>query len=229
MGIASLILGIVSLIMSCIPGIGIIFCITAVIGIILGIISLCKKLDKGKSIAGIITSSIAILITILYVIGMVAILGGENGLIEQIKKEQGNFTDSLETIETKVKQQCTVGETFNNSKIAITFVTANENFKGYSEYAKIKSGYKIIRAEFEFENIGTSNQYISSYDFDCYADGYNCDSFWSVEDSSFSTTLSSGKKAKGVVYFEVPENSTSISLEYNVDTWNDETVEFIVK
>ncbi len=228
MGVASLVLGIISLIMSLIPGLGIFFCITAVIGIILGIISLCKKLDKGKSIAGIITSSLAIIITVIYIIGMALVLGGENGLIEQIRREQGNFIDSLETIEPEVKQ-CKVGETFNNEDIAIKFVAANENFKDYSEYAKVETGYKIIRAEFEFENVGTSNQYISSYDFDCYADGYHCDSFWSVEDSSFSTTLSAGKKAKGVVYFKVPENSESISLEYNVDTWNDETVEFIVK
>lgn len=227
MGIASLVLGIISLIMSLIPGLGVFFCVTAVIGIILGIISLCKKLDKGKSIAGIITSSLAIIITVLYIVGMVVILGGENGLIEQIKREQGNFT-SLEITKPEIRQ-CKVGETFNNEKIAIRFVAANENFKDYSEYAKVKTGYQIVRAEFEFENVGTTNQYISSYDFDCYADGYNCDSFWSVEDSSFSTTLSSGKKAKGVVYFEIPENSKNITLEYNVDTWNDETVEFIVK
>lgn len=227
MGIASLVLGIISLIMSLIPGFGIFFCITAVIGIILGIISLCKKLDKGKSIAGIVTSSLAIIITVLYIVGIVVIFGGENGLIEQIKREQGNVT-SLEITEPEIKQ-CEVGETFNNEKIAIKFVAVNEDFKDYSEYAKVKIGYQIIRAEFEFENVGTTNQYISSYDFDCYADGYNCDSFWSVEDSSFSTTLSSGKKAKGVVYFEIPENSKSITLEYNVDTWNDETVEFIVK
>lgn len=227
MGIASLVLGIISLIMSLIPGLGVFFCVTAVIGIILGIISLCKKLDKGKSIAGIITSSLAIIIAVLYIVGMVVILGGENGLIEQIKREQGNFT-SLEITKPEIRQ-CKVGETFNNEKIAIRFVAANENFKDYSEYAKVKTGYQIVRAEFEFENVGTTNQYISSYDFDCYADGYNCDSFWSVEDSSFSTTLSSGKKAKGVVYFEIPENSKNITLEYNVDTWNDETVEFIVK
>lgn len=226
MGIASLVLGIISLIMSFIPGIGMFFCITAIIGIILGIISLCKKLDKGKSIAGIITSSLAIIITILYVVGAVSILVGENGLVEQIQNEQENFVDSLETAQT---EQYAIGETFNNDEIAITFVSADEDFKDYSEYADVKPGYQIIRAEFEFENVGTSNQYISSYDFECYADGYNCDSFWSVEDDDFSATLSSGKKTKGAVYFEVPEDSTSISIEYDIDTWENEIVEFIVK
>ncbi len=226
MGLASLILGIISLIMSCIPVIGLFFCITAIIGIILGIISLCKKQEKGKSIAGIVTSSIAILIIVVYFIGMVVMLGGDNGIIEQVRKETENITDSTETAEVK---KCMVGETFRNNNIAITFLTIDSNFKGYNEYANVEEGYKVIRAEFEFENVGTSNQYISSYDFDCYADGYDCDSFWSAEDSSFSTTLSSGKKAKGVVYFEVPENSTSITLEYDVDTWTEERVEFIVQ
>lgn len=77
---------IISLIMSLIPGLRIFFCVTAVIEIILGIISLCKKLDKGKSVAGIVTSSLAIIITVLYIVGMVVIFGGENGLIEQIRR-----------------------------------------------------------------------------------------------------------------------------------------------
>lgn len=226
MGLASLILGIISLVMSFIPGVGIIFCVTAIVGIILGIISLCKKMDKGKSIAGIITSSIAIVITVLYIIGLVIILSGDNGIIERAIKtrEESSSSEVIPQTET-----CFEGEKFQNEEIAITFVSADQDFKGYSEYAKVKDGYKIIKAEFEFENIGTSNQYISSYDFDCYADGYNCDSFWSVEDSSFSTTLSTGKKAKGIVYFEVPENSDSITLEYDLNSWDYETVEFIVK
>lgn len=229
MGIASLILGIISLIMSCIPGIGVFFCITAIIGIILGIVSLCKKQEKGKSIAGIVTSSIGILITIVYIIGMIVILGDKNGLIQQVIEQQENIVNSSEEAQKSVKKQCKVGETFNNGKIAINFVAINEDFKEYSKYANVEDGYKIIRAEFEFENVGKTNQYVSSYEFDCYADGYNCEAFWSVEDSSFSTTLSSGKKAKGVVYFEVPQNSTNLSLEYDVDSLNEETVEFIVK
>jgi len=221
MGIASLVLGIVSLIMSCIPIVGVFFCVTAIMGIVLGIISLCRKQEKGKSIAGIVTSSLAIVIMIIYMVFIVVIFGGENGLIAQIEKGQESNIPEV--------KECVVGETLKNDNMNITFVSADENFKGYSEYAKIEPGYKIIRAEFEFQNVGTSNQYISSYNFDCYADGYDCDSFWSVEDSSFSTTLSSGKRAKGIVYFEVPENSENIVLEYNVNNWNNSIMRFIVK
>lgn len=224
MGIASLALGIISLIMSFIPFVGIFFCITSIMGIVFGIISLYKKQEKGKSIAGIVTSSLAIVIMIIYTIFIIAVFSGDNGILEQIKREQGLITEK-----TPEPKDFLVGETFDNDNLSITFVSADENFKDYSEYAKVEAGHKIIRAEFEFQNKGSSNQYISSYNFDCYADGYNCDAFWSVEDSSFSTTLSTGKRAKGVVYFEVPENSESISLEYNVNTWNDNMVRFIVK
>jgi len=215
MGIASLILGIISIIMSLIPGLGIIFSITALIGIILGIISLCKKHDKGKSIAGIITSVIAIIITILYVVGIVTIFdNSDKNLIEK--------AEAIKQQQEQQQKEYRVGETYNDRNLAIKFVSVNDNFKGYNRYATVKSGYKIIKADFEFENVGTTNQYISSYDFDCYADDYDCDAFWSVENSSFSTTLSSGKKAKGTVYFQVPQDSQSIVLEY-------EGIEFIVK
>lgn len=244
MGIASLVLGIISLIMSFIPFVGIIFCITAVISIILGIVSLCKKQNKGKSIAGIITSAIAIIITILYCFVIGGLIAGENGIIAQVKKSiedndesysgyNYNETNSSVTnssiTNTISNKEYNVGDKFENDEIAITFVSKDENFTGYREYAVIKDGYKIVKAEFEFENVGDSNKYVSSYNFDCYADGYDCDSFWSVENSSFSSTLSSGKKTKGAVYFQVPKDSESITLEYNINSLDDEIVEFIIK
>ena len=239
MGVASLVLGIISLIMSFIPFIGIIFCITAVISIILGIVSLCKKQDKGKSIAGIITSAIAIIITILYCFVIGGLVVGGNSLIEQAKEAVENYNDDYSgynynetnssVTNTILNKKYNVGDKFENDEIAITFVSKDENFTGYREYAVIKDGYKIIKAEFEFENVGDSNKYVSSYNFDCYADGYDCDSFWSVEKSSFSSTLSSGKKTKGAVYFQVPKDSESITLEYSVDSLNDEIAEFIIK
>lgn len=236
MGIASLALGIVSLIMSFIPFVGILFVITAVLGIILGIISLCKKQDKGKSIAGIITSTIAIIITIIYCFVIGGLILGNNGIIEQAKKaveEAGNnekVNSSMEDNNEPVKI-CAVGEKYQDDEISISFLSKDENFTAYSQYATIEEGYKVIKAEFEFENLGESSQYVSSYDFDCYADGYDCDSFWSADDSSFSATLSSGKKTKGIVYFKVPADSESITLEYRFDSVKnkEKEIQFIIK
>ena len=73
MEVASFTLGIISLIMSFIPLVGIAFLVTSITGIVLGCISLHKKMDRKKSIIGIVTSSIAIIIILLYIIGFIFI------------------------------------------------------------------------------------------------------------------------------------------------------------
>lgn len=70
MGIASLVLGIVSLILAFVPCCGIISVVPAVIGLILGIIEVVKKKKsgepKGKGIAGIVLGVVAIIVTIVW-------------------------------------------------------------------------------------------------------------------------------------------------------------------
>lgn len=122
-----------------------------------------------------------------------------------------------------------VGEIFENDYLAIKYVSFDENFTGYNQYATVKDGCKIVKADFEFENVGSSDQYVSAYEFGCYADGYDCESFWFVDDSGFSSTLSAGKKAKGSVYFQVPTDATSVTIEYTLNTFTSENVEFLVK
>lgn len=121
-----------------------------------------------------------------------------------------------------------VGEIYQDGNIAIKYISLNSNFTDYSEYVEVKNGYKVIQAEFEAENLGTSDELFSSYDFDCYADGYDCEAFWSVDDSTFSSNLSSGKKAKGCVYFMVPSDAQEIVIEYNLNMFTSEKVKFKV-
>lgn len=140
-----------------------------------------------------------------------------------------NIDSDNETNSAEKKTKYSVGEIYENRNIAIKYVAKNENFTQYNRYATIKAGHKIISADFEFENLGASDEYFSSYEFDCYADGYDCEAFWSVEGSGFSSTLSTGKKAKGTVYFQVPTTATSITIEYKINTFTGDKVEFLVK
>ena len=140
-----------------------------------------------------------------------------------------NSENSTTESSTSKDKKYSVGEVYEDKNIAIKFVSVNENFTGYSKYATVKSGYKIVKADFEFENVGDSDVLASAYDFDCYADGYDCENFWSADDSGFSSTLSKGKKAKGSVYFQVPKDADEITLEYELNMWTDKKVEFIVK
>lgn len=78
MGIASLVLGIVSLVIGFVPFCGIIALVPAVIGLILGIIDTAKKsregTPKGQAITGLTLSSVAIMIIIFWTI---IVSGGE--------------------------------------------------------------------------------------------------------------------------------------------------------
>ena len=84
MGIASLILGIISIILGFIPVAGVIMIIPAIVGLILGIISIVKSTKKGISITGVILNSLAIIIIIIFSFAIVMFASDKK---EDIKEE----------------------------------------------------------------------------------------------------------------------------------------------
>jgi len=174
--------------------------------------------------------------TILCVIGIIIVIltisvaGSDNEA--DSKNTLSASSENSQTITEVKKKEYNVGEIYEDSDIAVKYVSKNENFTNISKYAEVKSGYKVIQATFEFENVGASDAYVYSGDFNCYADGYSCEEFYYIDDlddSSFGTTLSSGKKTKGNVYFEVPKDVKEITIEYEVDVWSSEKIVFVVK
>ena len=91
-----------------------------------------------------------------------------------------------------------------------------------------KKGNVYYKMDFEFENISDSDQYVSSWDFKCYADGYDMEQSY-MDGADLDATLSPGKKAKGSVFFEVPKKSKEITLEYETNFWTEDKIIFIVK
>lgn len=167
-------------------------------------------------------------IIVVLVIGIAS--AGSNDTTSKTTLTSGDTSNSnRDNSTTETKKSYNVGEVYEDSSIAIKYVALDDDFKGYNKYADIKSGYKIIKADFEFENVGTTDFLASAYDFDCYADGYDCENFWSVDESGFSSNMSAGKKAKGSVYFEVPVNASEITLEYETNMWTSKKVIFNVK
>ena len=111
------------------------------------------------------------------------------------------------------KDSYSVGDIYQDDSIKISYLNKNNNYKNYSQYQKPKSGYKVVSAQFEIENLGRSDIYATSSDFDCYADSYACDTFLNLagDDSGLSfSTISTGKKAKITVYYEVPKDAKEI-------------------
>lgn len=120
-----------------------------------------------------------------------------------------------------------VGEIAETENLRISYLDADD-YVSDNEFLQPKDGNKYIKCDFEFENIGTTDQYVTIWDSKCYADEYACEQTY-LEDDTLSATLSSGKKSKGSVFFEVPENAESIVLEYSTNFWSQNKIIFIVK
>lgn len=96
MGVAALILGIISLIIGFIPFCGMIAFVPAVIGLILGIVEIVSKSKKsepkGMGIAGLVLSALAILIMIwwLFIVGYGVSNIDVNELANQVETNLNN-------------------------------------------------------------------------------------------------------------------------------------------
>lgn len=124
-------------------------------------------------------------------------------------------TQSTAPSETYVRVK--PGEVLTANDLKITYVSCEE-FKDYNQYSGPKEGNKIIKLSLNVENTGSSDRFISVYEFECYADNAQMDAHY--EDDDLSATLSAGRTAKGSVYFEVPKNSEKIEVEYETDFWS---------
>lgn len=147
----------------------------------------------------------------------------------QGQAEVGKVTEEEETTKSEPSNVFAVGEVLVTNNAKISFVSA-EKWYGYSQYLGPEAGNIIVRAYFEFENTGSSDLYYNMYDFSCYADGKVCKEYWSSEDKNLSSgSLSTGRKAEGYVYFEVPETAEEIEIEYETDFWSNKKAIFKVE
>lgn len=74
MAIASLVLGIVSVLIVWIPIVGILGTLMALISLVLGILALRQSTGRGLAIGGLVCAGVSMVITAVYMFGFVAIL-----------------------------------------------------------------------------------------------------------------------------------------------------------
>lgn len=232
LGVASLVLGIIGMLLSCLF-VGI---FPSIIGLILAIVGMTNKKSKhGTCIAGLVCSVIGIGIFLI----MLLFVGLESDE-ETVKKVENNSTESIieeeksdiveeetENVEVEEKNYFTVGESFEVDGLVVTINALNNNFTDYEDpygFNELESGKKYISAAFTFENNGKSDKYVSIYDFDCYADGTACEQSYAFGGDFINTTLSSGRNASFETYYVVPVDCEVIELEYNVNMFTNEKV-----
>ena len=187
----------------------------------------CPKCGGNLGLPGFIKFLIIFFVIIFCLIGCVASCTDSaiESIDESIKETENEYKDK------NGKTSFAVKETFENKHVKITMSEVNTNFKKYIEYTDPKDGYVVVMAKFEVENIGDEDEFVSSYDFNCYADDEAMEEFIWADDNyaGLSATISAGKKATGYVFYEVPKTAKKITLEYDASWLEDNNIEFVIK
>ena len=120
-----------------------------------------------------------------------------------------------------------VGDTLTTDFLKITYSECVE-YKDYNEFSAPESGNTVYRLKVDIENISDSDQFVSTWDYTCYADDNAADEYY-YGDNSLSATISAGRKTSGYIYFEVPKDAENIEVEYETDFWSSKKAIFVVK
>jgi hypothetical protein len=144
----------------------------------------------------------------------------KTGTVDGIVSDSGNSES--------VNNRFNVGDIIETSDLRISYISADVYYSD-NQYITPKDGYEFYRFEFKVENISDSDQYVSDMiGWECYADNSNMEQSFYFDDD-LSATLSSGREMQGSVYFEVPVDSQSIELEYDINYWKSDKIIFIGK
>mgnify|MGYP000727719834 FL=1 len=165
------------------------------------------------------------IIAVILIFSLFAIGSGSDKASVSSDSASDNSKTTTQKADEPVKVK--VGETLTTNTLKITYNSSADD-KG-AEYFPAASGNKIIKLTFEIENISSTDQIVSVYDFKCYSDDVASSAYYYGDNGLSTTTLSSGRKATGNVYFEVPQNANSIDVEYETNYWSGNKAIFVVK
>lgn len=137
---------------------------------------------------------------------------------------------TLETTEATVASdnKYYVGDVINANGLNITYVSV-ETWETDNMFMQPEDGYMYIRLQISAENTASTDRYISSFEFECYADGKKESSTFVGDNTLEGGTLSSGRKTEGYIYFTVPTNAEEIEVEYETSFWTDKKAIFVVE
>lgn len=222
LAIASLVMGILAIVNSFIPFLNIISYIFAILAIIFGIIGIVKKNGLGMAIAGLAMGVLSMILATTINHGTVKVI---DDAVNEVKNAY---------VDINGKTSFKLNESFQNKYEKITVTEINTDFKDYNEFFEPDAGNKVVMVKLEIENVSTENDelYVSSMEFNAYADSVAAESFYGANGSynSITATVGKGKKAIGYLFYEVPANAQKITVEYNANFWVEgNTVEFIIQ
>lgn len=254
LGIAGMVIGIFALLLSCV----LIGGVLGIVGLILSIIALTQGYEKnGMAITGLILNALAIIITIIMFIVALSnpsttsqedvsqtrtpapvTTPAPEDLPEEFLATEGNEESSAietQTAPTTSETAYNVGETAIYKDIEFTLIGYQES--SGNDWGSPAAGKVFIYPEFEISNNSSEEISISSMaSFECYCDDYSLEfsssafMAMSTEDSmgQLDGSIAPGKKMKGCLGLEVPEDWQTIEIYYKNNMFMDSNFSFII-
>lgn len=172
--------------------------------------------------------SLILTVALLLTFAVFALGSGDS---EEAKVEQTSQTQEAAAPQESTasgRTEIHVGETLNVNELKITYDSV-EKWISNNQFIQPADGKQYIRLHFSIANDTNADQYIGTFDFECYADGAKCDMLYTGDDTLSFDSISSGRKTSGYVYFEVPVNASEIEVEYETSFWSNKKAYFIVQ
>lgn len=190
----------------------------------------CRKKQKGG-----ILKWILIVILVLVVIGVAA--GGGDDKPSKIG-EVNTKTDDSGKKDTAIKDDEEKETVFKKGEIAelngvqVTLTDYEESTGG--EYNAPSDGNIFLMAEFEISNNSDSELAVSSImSFEAYADDYALEYSLSAilekDGKQLDGTIAAGKKMKGWIGWEVPEDYKNIEVHFTDNVWSSNKFVFMIE
>lgn len=161
-------------------------------------------------------------ITVIFSFAAFAVGSSSDNDEAKVTDGEGTSTDDAKTENGNLRVN--VGEVLETDSVEITYVSSGE-YTDYG-YSKPKDGHKVVYIELTAENVGSSDVYISCYNFECYADNEAMENYYGADDG-IHATISAGRTTTGKVYFEVPKDAETIEFEYEMDFWDNKKAIFV--
>ena len=139
----------------------------------------------------------------------------------------GSANNATENQQQAASNEYKAGDIINANGLKITYVSA-EKWDEPNMYLQPEDGYMYIRLKISAENTSSVDRYISSFEFECYADGKKVSAAYVGDNTLEGGNLSSGRQTEGYIYFSVPVNAKEIEVEYETSFWTDKKAILIV-
>lgn len=221
LAIAALVTGILAVLFGLTP-LGFLLGIAA---IVLGVLSFKTNTNRTFPLIGIITGAVGTLVSIIFttliLVGLIA--GGIELSRQGVDAFEEAARERQELIEAK--KDFSKGETAIFGRFQLSAGEVRRNYVPESEFQRASEGKEYVVVPITAKNISDDSEYLSPYDFELISAGIGYSpSPLDVAPAFDSGNLQEGATITGNIVFEVPADARNLKLQYSTYVSGEELV-----